>query len=60
VIDRRALLAPLGAPPGVYTLYVGVYDPESQFRLSVLSPSGCDTSDSVCVGRIEIAGPAQP
>jgi hypothetical protein len=60
VIDRRALLVPLGAPPGVYTIYVGVYDPESQFRLSVLSPSDCDTSDSVCVGRVEIAGPAQP
>ena len=60
VIDRRALLAPLGAQPGVYMLYVGVYDPENQTRLSVLSPSGCDTSDSVCVGRVEITGPARP
>lgn len=54
VVDRRAVLVPSNALPGVYMIYVGVYDPLTSVRLSVAAPSGCDTPDSACVGRVEI------
>jgi len=57
VLDRRALLVPFDATPGAYGLYVGIYDPDNGIRLSIASPSGCDTLDSVCVGHVEIASP---
>jgi hypothetical protein len=57
VLDRRALLVSRSVLPGTYTVYVGVYDPDSNTRLRVVSPAGCDTADSVCLGQIEIVRP---
>jgi hypothetical protein len=54
VIDRRAFLVPLDAPPGVYQLYAGLYDSATGSRLLLTTPSGCDTADSVCLGSVEI------
>jgi hypothetical protein len=55
---QRAVLLPPDMAPGNYALYVGVYDTQTpNQRLDVMSPSGCDLPDSVCLGTLEIAGP---
>jgi 4-amino-4-deoxy-L-arabinose transferase-like glycosyltransferase len=54
VMDRRALLVPLDAPPGAYGIYVGLYDAATGGRLSLAAPSGGDTADSAFVGWVEI------
>ena len=56
VLDRRALLVPRNTPPGTYAVYAGLYNPEDGSRLQVISPSAGDTSDSVVIGRMDIAG----
>ncbi len=54
VTDYRAILLPNDAPPGVYFLYLGLYDPATGDRLPVIEPTGCDQPDRACLGEIEI------
>jgi hypothetical protein len=57
VLAQRAVLLPPDLAPGTYSIYVGLYDPQTpNERIKVVSPSGCDLPDSVCLGTIEITG----
>ncbi len=48
--DERALFVPAELPPGTYTLWVGLYDPETGARLAV---SGANAD--VANGRVRLA-----
>ncbi len=50
LLDERALFVPADLPPGAYTLWVGLYDPETGARLPV---SGADAD--VANGRVRLA-----
>jgi mannosyltransferase len=57
VLDQRPLLLPADLAPGLYSVYVGLYDPQTpNERIKVVSPSGCDLPDGVCLGIIDITG----
>lgn len=50
LLDERALFVPAELPPGAYTLWVGLYDPETGARLAV---SGANAD--VANGRVRLA-----
>jgi hypothetical protein len=50
VVDRHVLDVPEGTPPGVYQLYVGLYDALTGERLSVLDAD----PDAIVIGEIEL------
>ncbi len=51
--DERAVLVPAMAPPGEYTLLVGLYDPQSGQRARVIAGEGAG-QDHVRLGSIHI------
>jgi hypothetical protein len=53
VTDRVELPLPPAAPPGVYQLWVGMYDPASLQRLPVVQ-AGAMTGDAVPVATVEV------
>jgi hypothetical protein len=56
VSDRYAIHLPVDLQPGVYQLWVGIYQPESGLRLPVMA--GTDVgSDRVSIGSITIQPP---
>jgi len=51
VLDRRALLLPPGAPPGRYTVNVGLYRPSDGTRLPL---DGAGSQDALTLGYVEV------
>ncbi len=49
-----ALLIPPGTPPGRYAVFAGLYDPATGARAPVPAPAGCDTSDRLCLGTVDV------
>jgi hypothetical protein len=54
IVDERALLIPIDAPPGDYFVYAGVYDAATGQRLALDQTGDCDLPDSVCLGRVKV------
>ncbi len=58
VQDNYALVIPKDAPPGSYTIEVGMYRLETLERLPVRdTETGADQGDRVLLGSIEVVGP---
>ena len=55
IVDEHAISVAADAPPGTYRLEVGLYDPVSGARLTVLGPDGAAVGDHVIVTAVEIA-----
>jgi hypothetical protein len=53
VTDRVELVLPSAAPPGVYQLWVGMYDPASLQRLPLVQ-AGAPAGDAVQVGTVQV------
>ena len=54
ITDRLGLWLPPDLPPGEYQMLVGMYDPETLERLSVLDAAGEVTGDSIPLGSVTI------
>ena len=54
IFDRQLLAVPSGAPPGEYTVVVGMYDPASGERLTVDGPAVDAGGTSVTVGLVSV------
>jgi len=53
-LDYHLLDTPPDTPAGIYTLYVGLYDPLANARLSVLDANGTPAGTEVVLGTIEV------
>lgn len=56
VQDCRALLVPVDAPPGDYTVIAGLYDRGTGARVPAVE-AGSAAADHVVLGRVLIAAP---
>lgn len=56
VTDRHVLWLDADAPPGVYLLQVGMYDPETGERLAVIGPDG-SLSDAFVLATVDVTAP---
>ncbi len=54
IADRLGLWLPPDLPPGEYQILVGMYNPETLERLSVLDEAGKVTGDSIPLGSVTI------
>ncbi len=55
IIDQYGLAIPAGAPPGEYTLEVGMYDPATLARLPVVDAAGTPLpDDGVLLGTVHV------
>jgi hypothetical protein len=59
ITDRVGLYLPPGTPPGDYELLVGMYEPSTLERLPVLDAKGQEVGDSISLGTVHVAVPAQ-
>ncbi len=59
-LDRHALPALPGTPPGDYTIRVGVYALQSGRALDVLSANGIPIGTSFELGKVQVVRPAAP
>jgi len=59
ITDRVGLLLPSDAPPGEYQLLVGMYDPATLERLSLLDGGDQAVGDSISLGTVRIV-PTSP
>jgi len=53
-LDYHLLDVPPDVEPGTYTIYIGLYDPTTNARLSLLDASGTPIGTEVVLGTIEI------
>lgn len=56
VTTRQKWAFPADLPPGLYTIVVGLYDPETGARAPVTDPAGT-TPPQVVLGRVEVLEP---
>jgi hypothetical protein len=54
IIDRYAIPVDAGAPPGVYAIEIGLYDPATLVRLPVLDGRGQPVADHLILTEIEV------
>jgi hypothetical protein len=54
VVDRRAVWLKPGAPPGVYGVYLGLYDPATGQRLPVRGTDGQPAGDRLRLGELTV------
>ena len=54
VLDRHLLKIPADAPPGDYTLVVGMYEPELNLRLNYFDVAGKEQGNSLSIGTLTI------
>lgn len=52
--DRLPLRVPPGTPPGAYTVWLGLYEPDTLSRLEAEAPDGRALGQRVPVGSLEI------
>lgn len=53
--DTHIVALPVDMPPGQYQLFVGLYDPESGYRLPVLDEAGDMLDNQVFVTTVDVA-----
>ena len=58
--DRHGLMVPAGTPPGRYTVWLKVYDPESGRALDLIGPDGHTQGIEVALGQVDIWPPDRP
>jgi 4-amino-4-deoxy-L-arabinose transferase-like glycosyltransferase len=54
IADPYSLLVPAGAPPGRYSLLVGIYDPATGVRLPVKAADGEHLGDFLILGEFQV------
>jgi len=54
VFDRHVLAIDPAAPPGIYTLEVGLYDPATMERYPVRGRDADEGERRVVIGRVEV------
>ena len=52
--DRHGLMVPAGTPPGRYTVWLKVYDPESERALDLVGPDGRTRGTEIALGQVDI------
>ena len=55
IVDGYAILLDPGAPPGVYSVEIGLYDPATLERLPVLDEQGRTVADHLVLDRVQVA-----
>lgn len=55
IVDQHLIPIAAEAPPGTYTLEVGLYEPVSGMRLAVLGPDGTPAADHVILTNLAVA-----
>jgi hypothetical protein len=56
IVDNYAILLDPGAPPGAYSIEIGLYDPAMLERLPVLDEQGQAVADHLVLDRVRVAG----
>ena len=54
IVDAHLIPVAADAPPGTYTIEIGLYEPVSGARLPVLGPDGAPAGDAVIVTTVEV------
>ncbi len=54
LLDRHGLMVPAGTPPGRYTVWLKVYDPESERALDLVGPDGRTRGTEIALGQVDI------
>ncbi len=52
--DRHGLMVPAGTPPGRYTVWLKVYDPQSGRALDLVLPDGRTQGTEVALGQVDV------
>ncbi|NOZ29914.1 MAG: hypothetical protein GXP39_17940 [Chloroflexi bacterium] len=52
--DRHGLMVPAGTPPGRYTVWLKIYDPESERALDLIGPDGRTQGTEVALGQVDV------
>ncbi|MCD6290704.1 MAG: glycosyltransferase family 39 protein [Anaerolineae bacterium] len=52
--DRHGLIVPAGTPPGRYTVWLKVYDPNSGHALDLIGPDGRTQGTEVALGKVDV------
>ncbi|MBN1121910.1 MAG: hypothetical protein JXJ17_12585 [Anaerolineae bacterium] len=60
LVENISLQPPLGTPPGVYSLHVGLYDPAAGRPLDIVDGGGLPVGVSIEVGAVEVTRPDHP
>jgi hypothetical protein len=55
IVDEYAIPVAADAPPGKYRIEIGLYDPATGARLSLLGPDGAPAADHLILTTVEIA-----
>lgn len=56
IVDGYVILLDVGAPPGSYAIEIGLYDPATGERLSVLDASGQAVADRLILTQVTVGG----
>jgi uncharacterized membrane protein len=59
-LDRRGLQIPAGAPPGAYTVWMGVYQTRDESWLEIQGEDGQVYGAEISVGEVEVTVPRSP
>lgn len=54
-VDEHTIQLPSNAPPGTYSLLVGIYDPRTGKRLTRVDPAPANLSNQILLGEITIS-----
>jgi 4-amino-4-deoxy-L-arabinose transferase-like glycosyltransferase len=60
VLDRRGLPVPAGAPPGAYSIRLGVYRARDQAWLDILGGEGQPHGVEISIGGVDVTVPSSP